>query len=119
MLSQCPVALSFDDVKSLAEAKDFERYELMYLNSFVDAQKNMRWCPNPKSCRTYLFVSDACFIDYLTSANAIFSTSTKPSLSGVECACGFRFCLACGTEVHQPASCENVSECEEMVEKAP
>lgn len=92
MMTDCPVALDYADVKNLAEGTDFAKYDKMFVNSFVDGSSTLRWCSNPESC------GSAISYEGLSLAKI------------VRCSCGFDMCFSCGHEGHTPAKCEMVKE---------
>eukprot|EP00468_Gymnochlora_sp_CCMP2014_P007102 CAMPEP_0167748638 /NCGR_PEP_ID=MMETSP0110_2-20121227/4948_1 /TAXON_ID=629695 /ORGANISM="Gymnochlora sp., Strain CCMP2014" /LENGTH=611 /DNA_ID=CAMNT_0007633673 /DNA_START=78 /DNA_END=1914 /DNA_ORIENTATION=- len=66
-----------------------DKYKSWNLQSFVEGQEGLKWCPNPKCSRV---------IEYkLGGAKTI------------ECQCGHRFCFSCNRNEHEPAPCDLVS----------
>jgi len=64
------------------------KYRKYRIDNFITFSKELRWCPAP-GC------------DKVARAG--------PCVTSVKCApggCGYAFCMKCGDEAHQPASCE-------------
>lgn len=81
-----PVYDSF--FKKFVSDKAWRKYQLFVVKSYVEAQRDMRWCPNP-GCE-----------------NGVRSYVTP--LYTVKCDCGHKFCFACYQEGHEPVSCSNL-----------
>eukprot|EP00954_Amorphochlora_amoebiformis_P010082 788764-Amorphochlora_amoeboformis.AAC.1 len=67
----------------------FKKYETWNLQSFVEGQEGLKWCPNPKCTRV---------VEYKLGGEKT-----------VECQCEIRFCFSCMREEHEPAPCDLVS----------
>ena len=65
---------------------DYRKYEKYLLNSFVDNNKKLRWCPG-KNC------------------NRIIEILGTP-ITEVTCSCKEKFCFNCGDSIHTPATCD-------------
>ena len=66
-----------------------ERYDKDVLDSFVEDNGKVTWCPSVPFCGAALVLSD--------------STSAR---TDVECGCGEVFCFKCGGPTHTPVPCE-------------
>ena len=64
------------------------------VQSFVDRNKSMRWCPAPKC-------------EFIVSA-PVGTLNVK--CQGRTTACGCHFCFKCGEEAHQPSSCVELAQ---------
>uniref|UniRef100_A0AAF5HXV3 RBR-type E3 ubiquitin transferase n=1 Tax=Strongyloides stercoralis TaxID=6248 RepID=A0AAF5HXV3_STRER len=62
------------------------RYKKLITKSFVESNKNLKYCPNPE-----------CY--YITK---IISIEDEP----ITCQCGFVYCFKCGHEWHEPLHCD-------------
>lgn len=67
---------------------ELEKYQRYRIDNFISFSKNLRWCPAPKCGRIVQAGSGA--------------ASVRCGPGG----CGFWFCMKCGEEAHQPASCQ-------------
>ena len=76
----------------------YSAYEKIFINSFVDDNKNVTWCPNPKACGAAL----------LKRSNVLSAKCQT---------CSFVSCLECSLEAHEPASCEDASQWLEILKK--
>ncbi|KAJ8605138.1 hypothetical protein CTAYLR_000469 [Chrysophaeum taylorii] len=68
------------------------KYKTFRIDNFITFSKELRWCPAPNCGKVVR--AGAC-------------------VASVKCApggCGFSFCMKCGEEAHQPASCELVQQ---------
>mmetsp|Transcript_37117 Transcript_37117/g.94848 ORF Transcript_37117/g.94848 Transcript_37117/m.94848 type:complete len:608 (-) Transcript_37117:139-1962(-) len=63
-----------------------KKYERSLLESFIEDNKKVRWCPSVPHC-----------------GNAI-EVEGEP-LCEPECSCGVKFCFSCGLEPHSPCTC--------------
>lgn len=63
-----------------------EKYERFLLESYIEDNKRVKWCPSTPHC-----------------GNAIRVEGDK--LCEVECSCGDQFCFNCLSEAHSPCSC--------------
>ncbi|XP_027354770.1 probable E3 ubiquitin-protein ligase ARI1 isoform X1 [Abrus precatorius] len=63
-----------------------EKYERFLLESYIEDNKRVKWCPSTPHC-----------------GNAIRVEDDEPC--EVECSCGLQFCFSCLSEAHSPCSC--------------
>jgi ariadne-1 len=76
-------------VRKYVTDKDLlEKYNRWLLSSFVEGQKGIKWCINPKCGMA---------VEYRTGG-------TKT----IVCKCGSQFCFSCNQIAHQPAPCDLV-----------
>ncbi|KAK7269283.1 hypothetical protein RIF29_22005 [Crotalaria pallida] len=64
-----------------------EKYDRFLLESYVDDNKRVKWCPSAPHCGNAIRVENC------------------DELCEVECSCGFQFCFGCSSEAHSPCSC--------------
>ncbi|CAL9158720.1 unnamed protein product [Musa hybrid cultivar] len=81
-----------DDViiRNLVSRKDpclAERFERFLLESYVEDNDNIKWCPSNPHCGNAIRVDGS-------------------NVFEVECICGFQFCFNCSLEAHSPCSCQ-------------
>ena len=72
------------------------------LNSYVDSNPHMKWCPRP-GCGCSISLRQQ-VRDSKVPAEALASAGPLT----VRCKCGYAFCWHCGEQSHEPASCEQV-----------
>jgi ariadne-1 len=87
MSKGCPVMATGEDWSRLAAPKDLERYHFFYMKSFVNSNRKIAFCPNPRC------------------SNAVSYSGFGTPMDVVECTCGARYCFACGLENHNPVTC--------------
>jgi len=77
------------DEATKARNKDaFIKYQRLLATSFVDINRNMRWCPG-KSC--------------------VCAVQARGAITEVRCSyCSAIFCFKCGLEAHSPISCHQL-----------
>ncbi|KAL1324107.1 hypothetical protein AAHE18_13G064200 [Arachis hypogaea] len=63
-----------------------EKYERFLLESYIEDNKRVKWCPSTPHCGNAIRVED-------------------DELCEVECSCGLQFCFSCLSEAHSPCSC--------------
>ncbi|XP_057456360.1 probable E3 ubiquitin-protein ligase ARI1 isoform X2 [Lotus japonicus] len=63
-----------------------EKYERFLLESYIEDNKRVKWCPSVPHC-----------------GNAV--RTEDDNLCEVECSCGEQFCFNCLSEAHSPCSC--------------
>ncbi|GKV24347.1 hypothetical protein SLEP1_g33972 [Rubroshorea leprosula] len=63
-----------------------EKFDRFLLESYIEDNKMVRWCPSTPHCGNAIRVEDDEFCE-------------------VECSCGFQFCFSCLSEAHSPCSC--------------
>lgn len=76
-------------VKNLVSAKDLglaERFERFLLESYIEDNEKVKWCPSVPHCGNAIRVEDDKYCE-------------------VECSCGLQFCFNCSSEVHSPCPC--------------
>ncbi|MCL7039926.1 hypothetical protein MKW94_023118 [Papaver nudicaule] len=76
-------------VRKLVSAKDIdlaERFEKFLLESYIEDNKKVKWCPSVPHCGNAIRVGHDEYCE-------------------VECLCGLQFCFCCSLEVHSPCSC--------------
>lgn len=62
------------------------RYQQLITNSYVECNKQMRWCPKPECGHAVKVV--------------------YPEFQPVKCVCGTKFCFLCGDNWHEPVKCD-------------
>lgn len=95
MMHTCPESITRATVATLAEPDVVRKYRAQQLRSFVQDNRDTRWCPGV-DCLYAVRVPGGC-------ASAL----------DVACACGHQFCFRCGIEAHRPAPCEWVRQWDE------
>ncbi|KAL4278531.1 hypothetical protein GQ457_03G000320 [Hibiscus cannabinus] len=63
-----------------------EKYDRFLLESYIEDNKMVKWCPSTPHCGNAIRVED-------------------DALCEVECSCGMQFCFSCLSEAHSPCSC--------------
>ncbi|XP_010254991.1 PREDICTED: probable E3 ubiquitin-protein ligase ARI2 isoform X2 [Nelumbo nucifera] len=63
-----------------------ERFERFLLESYIEDNKMVKWCPSVPHCGNAIRVEGDKFCE-------------------VECTCGLQFCFSCSAEAHSPCSC--------------
>ncbi|XVF68180.1 hypothetical protein PTKIN_Ptkin10aG0183600 [Pterospermum kingtungense] len=63
-----------------------EKFDRFLLESYIEDNKMVKWCPSTPHCGNAIRVEDDEFCE-------------------VECSCGVQFCFSCLSEVHSPCSC--------------
>lgn len=89
MAYKCNAVCDEAVVRDLVSRRDpdlAERFERFLLESYIDDNKLVKWCPSVPHCGNALRVEDDEFCE-------------------VECACGHQFCFSCSSEAHSPCSC--------------
>ena len=83
---ECKILVPQDLFKTLVSQASFERYRKFIFNSFVDNQRDVKWCP----------------------ATGCTNAAVYPKRQAREiiCKCGYSWCFACANETHRPLSCE-------------
>jgi len=74
--------------KYVSDAVLLEKYERWMLDSFVEGQRNVKWCPRPGCSYAVTYQSGG----------------TKT----VHCKCGYDFCFSCGAQGHVGCPCDLV-----------
>ncbi|CAM6090132.1 unnamed protein product [Calypogeia fissa] len=86
---QCGAICDEDKVRSLVGSKDPEsvdRYERFLLESYIEDNANVKWCPSIPHCGNAIRVEGEPYCE-------------------IECICGQQFCFNCLAEPHSPCSC--------------
>ncbi|KAF3786598.1 putative E3 ubiquitin-protein ligase [Nymphaea thermarum] len=63
-----------------------DRFERFLLESYIEDNNKVKWCPSVPHCGNAIRVED-------------------DSCCEVECTCGMQFCFSCSSEAHSPCSC--------------
>ncbi|GJU65665.1 probable E3 ubiquitin-protein ligase ARI2 isoform X1, partial [Tanacetum coccineum] len=63
-----------------------EKFDRFLLESYIDDNKMVKWCPSTPHCGNAIRVEEDAFCE-------------------VECSCGNQFCFSCLCEAHSPCSC--------------
>ncbi|GAQ81569.1 hypothetical protein KFL_000840120 [Klebsormidium nitens] len=76
-------------LKLVAEADPLavDRYERSLLESYIEDNSKVKWCPSVPHCGNALRVEGEPYVE-------------------VQCTCGLTFCFNCGLEAHSPCSCD-------------
>ncbi|OVA05203.1 zinc finger protein [Macleaya cordata] len=89
MAHGCSTICDEATIRNLVTAKNFdlaERFECFLLESYIEDNKKVKWCPSVPHCGNAIRVEDDEYCE-------------------VECLCGIQFCFRCSSEVHSPCSC--------------
>ncbi|CAH1454379.1 unnamed protein product [Lactuca virosa] len=90
MASRCSVVCDEDKIRNYVSKKDpnlAEKFERYLLESYIEDNKRVKWCPSVPHCGNAIRVEDDEYCE-------------------VECACGVQFCFSCSSEAHSPCSCQ-------------
>ena len=68
--------------------EDFVKYKQYFTNSFIDLNKNIKWCPG-KDC-------------------GMVCESKLGEVVDIQCTCGTSFCFGCNKQAHTPMACEQI-----------
>ncbi|CAN1323685.1 Probable E3 ubiquitin-protein ligase ARI10 [Linum perenne] len=80
-----------DLISEIADSKDRERYFSFVLRSYIEENRERKWCPAP-NCE--------CAVEfYLSASDANYDVS---------CLCSHSFCWNCYEDRHRPVDCETV-----------
>jgi ariadne-1 len=85
-IPECGIIVPQSHFKKLIKGPLYEKYKRFIFNSYVDNQKDVKWCPN-SGC-----------------TNAAFYPKRKAR--EIICKCGYSWCFGCGNETHRPLSCD-------------
>jgi ariadne-1 len=77
-----------DDQKDASSAKAAKKYQGWILNSFIEGQSSIKWCPFPHC------------------GSAVHFPAGGPK--DIDCTCGNSFCFLCSHAAHTPAPCDLV-----------
>ncbi|XP_010243295.1 PREDICTED: probable E3 ubiquitin-protein ligase ARI1 isoform X1 [Nelumbo nucifera] len=89
MAHKCNAICDEAVIRNLVSAKHpdlAERFERFLLESYIEDNKMVKWCPSVPHCGNAIRVEGDKFCE-------------------VECACGLQFCFSCSEEAHSPCSC--------------
>lgn len=89
MAHKCNAICDEGRIRNLVSSRDpnlAERFEQFLLESYIDDNKMVKWCPSVPHCGNAIRVE----VDEYCE---------------VECACGQQFCFSCSSEAHSPCSC--------------
>ncbi|KAI3933249.1 hypothetical protein MKW92_022101 [Papaver armeniacum] len=89
MAYKCTAICDEAIVRNLVSARDpdlAERFERFLLESYIEDNQRVKWCPSVPHCGNAIRVEDE-------------------KLCEVECTCGVQFCFSCSSEAHSPCSC--------------
>ncbi|KAF9612155.1 hypothetical protein IFM89_038343 [Coptis chinensis] len=88
--AKCPAAVGQDIVDKLVSDEEKKKYSCFLLKSYVDVNKNIKWCPAPDCDNAVDFVAGSESYD-------------------VACNCKCNFCWNCLEETHCPVKCDTVA----------
>ncbi|KAL6211632.1 hypothetical protein ACLB2K_016855 [Fragaria x ananassa] len=63
-----------------------EKFDRFLLESYIEDNKRVKWCPSTPHCGNAIRVEDDEFCE-------------------IECSCGLQFCFRCSSQAHSPCSC--------------
>ncbi|KAM5549023.1 putative E3 ubiquitin-protein ligase ARI2 [Rosa sericea] len=63
-----------------------EKFDRFLLESYIEDNKRVKWCPSTPHCGNAIRVEDDEFCE-------------------IECSCGLQFCFRCSLQAHSPCSC--------------
>ncbi|XP_054786647.1 probable E3 ubiquitin-protein ligase ARI2 isoform X2 [Prosopis cineraria] len=89
MAHRCNAICDEAVVRTLVSKKDpdvAEKFDRFLLESYIEDNKRVKWCPSIPHCGNAIRVED-------------------DELCEVECSCGLQFCFSCLSETHSPCSC--------------
>lgn len=94
IFTKCPDAICRSVVgeamfKALIDKPLFDKYSQYIVRSFVERRSVAKWCPAP-NCEL-----------------AVEYTKVKSRI--IVCACGSSWCFMCGSDAHQPLSCDDLA----------
>ena len=104
--AKCDILVDDKTVLSLIGALDVRRkYQHLITNSFVECNRNMRWCPG-KNC-TNAIKASYCDVAMVRRETNSLSSSTILNALQVTCtSCKTSFCFQCGQSWHEPIKCK-------------
>ncbi|KAI3880485.1 hypothetical protein MKX03_001693 [Papaver bracteatum] len=85
----CGVAVGQDMINELVSDEDKEKYSRYLLTSYIEDQKNIKWCPSPDCEYAVEFVAGSSCFD-------------------VVCGSDHSFCWNCLDDAHRPVDCDTV-----------
>eukprot|EP01083_Nonionella_stella_P077534 211785_1 len=83
---KCKNIVGEEVFQMLLEKSLFEKYQRRLLQSFVDDNNDISWCPSASCARVVAF---------------------SKHKTTVRCSCGQKFCFQCQSPAHAPSSCSN------------
>lgn len=89
MAQKCNSICDEEKVRNLVGSRDLqlaERFDHFLLQSYVDDNTRIKWCPSVPHCGNAICVEEDKFCEVI-------------------CACGLQFCFNCSSEAHSPCSC--------------
>ncbi|KAL1200853.1 putative E3 ubiquitin-protein ligase ARI2 [Cardamine amara subsp. amara] len=90
MAHKCNAICDEDVVRTLLVSKSqpdlAEKFDRFLLESYIEDNKMVKWCPSVPHCGNAIRVED-------------------DELCEVECSCGLQFCFRCSSQAHSPCSC--------------
>ncbi|CAI9116644.1 OLC1v1017842C1 [Oldenlandia corymbosa var. corymbosa] len=89
MAHKCYAICDEEIVRNLVSLRDpdlAEKFDRFLLESYIDDNTRVKWCPSIPHCGNAIRVDDDEYRE-------------------VECACGIEFCFSCTSEAHSPCSC--------------
>ncbi|XP_044508820.1 probable E3 ubiquitin-protein ligase ARI2 [Mangifera indica] len=89
MAHKCNAICDESVVRNLVSKKHpdlAEKFDRFLLESYIEDNKMVKWCPSTPHCGNAIRVEEDEFCE-------------------VECACGLQFCFSCLSEAHSPCSC--------------
>lgn len=90
MAHKCNSICDEEKIRMLVSTRDpilAEKFDRFLLESYIEDNKKVKWCPSTPHCGNALRIDDC-------------------NLCEVECACGLKFCFKCSLEAHSPCSCQ-------------
>lgn len=87
--TSCAVAIGPDMISSLVSDEFKEKYARVLFNSYLENDKETKWCPAP-------------------GCNYAVKFDLSNSIYDVSCACKYSFCWNCSEETHRPVGCKTV-----------
>lgn len=89
MAHKCNAICDEDKIRQLVSKKDAglsEKFDRFLLESYIEDNRRVKWCPSVPHCGNAIRVED-------------------DELCEVECPCGMQFCFSCTNQAHSPCSC--------------
>eukprot|EP01018_Ginkgo_biloba_P032064 Gb_09093 [translate_table: standard] len=89
MAHKCNAICDEDVIRKLVSSKDpeeAERFERFLLESYIEDNNKVKWCPSIPNCGNAIRVEGDAYCE-------------------IECTCGQQFCFNCLAEAHSPCSC--------------
>lgn len=89
MAHECNTVCDEAVIRSLVSMRNLdlaEKFERFLLESYIEDNALVKWCPSIPHCGNAIRVDNDEFCE-------------------VECCCGLQFCFSCSSEAHSPCSC--------------